>query len=194
MDQPAKEAHGSLYTSCNKAARFPSGRLGGKLPKAEWGFGDALFQVEVLKTVLRIHHPQREALGGPPWREGSVQQLDPQQLPGKNNPEGTWINKIHFASPNITLLSSCSPSNVLIPFQPFSVFLPASVRCFPCFFYLLYFFFLIFLSSFFHCRAASSGLSFSLSHGVFTCFLHNLCHLVHFLVFPMSCLSLSLSL
>ena len=89
MDQPAKGAHGSLHVGCNKAARFLPGRLGGSCPRQKGALESALFKVEALKTVLCIHHPQREVLGCPPWREGSARQLDPQQLPGKNNPEGT---------------------------------------------------------------------------------------------------------
>lgn len=89
MDQPAKGAHGNLHAGRNKAARFPPGRLGGSCPRQKGALERALFKVEALETVSRINHPQREVLGCPPWREGSARQLDPQQLPGKNNPEGT---------------------------------------------------------------------------------------------------------
>lgn len=117
MDQPAKGAHGSLQ-SCQVSTREA---WAWGCPRQKGALQSALFKVEAFKTVLHIHHPQREVFGCPPWREGNVQQWDPQQLPAKNNPEEPWINKIHFASPNITWLSSCSPSNVAIPFQPFLV-------------------------------------------------------------------------
>lgn len=124
MDQTAKVAHGSLHVGCTKLPGFCQGGWRGSCPRQKGALESTLFKVEALKTVLGIHHPQKEVLGCLPWREGSAWQLDPQQLPRKNNPEGTCINKIHFASPNITRLSSRSPSNVLIPFQPFSVSLP----------------------------------------------------------------------
>lgn len=134
MDQPAKGAHGSLHAGCSTAARFPSESLGGSCPKQKEVLETDLFKVDVLKTVLHIHHPQRAVLGCSPQREGSAELLDPQQVPGKSNPEGTWINKIIFVSANIIQLSSWSPSNILIPFQLSAVSLTASVYCFPCFF------------------------------------------------------------
>lgn len=70
-----------------EAARFPPGRLGFGCPRQRGALESALFKVEVFKIVLHIHHPQTEELGCPPWREGNVQQRDPQQLPAKNNPE-----------------------------------------------------------------------------------------------------------
>lgn len=70
-----------------EAARFPPGRLKFGCPRQKGALESALFKVEAFKTVLHIHHPPREVLGCSPWREGNVQQWDPQQLPAKINPE-----------------------------------------------------------------------------------------------------------
>lgn len=53
-------------------AKLPGFHQGG-WGEAAQGFGaleSTLFEVEALKTVLHIHHPQREVLGCPPQREG----------------------------------------------------------------------------------------------------------------------------
>lgn len=103
-------------------AELPSFQQGGcgEAAQDRRGLWRALCTAEVLKNALPIHHPQREVLGHAPPREGRAWQLDPQQLPGKSNPGVTWINKKHFASLNITWLSSCSLSNTWISSQTFS--------------------------------------------------------------------------
>lgn len=70
-----------------EAVRFPRGRPGFGCPRQKGALESALFKAEAFKTVLHIHLLQTEVLGCPPWREGNVQQWDPQQLPAKNNPE-----------------------------------------------------------------------------------------------------------
>lgn len=158
----------------------------GEAAQDRGGLWRALCKAEALKNALPIHHPQREVLGCAPPREGRAWQSDPQQLPGKNNPGVTWINKKHFASLNITWLSSCS---LTLEFpSKHSVFPLASVcgfHHFLCFLFPLLFFFFLW-------KAAPPILLFSLSCSVFMYSPHIPYHLVHFQFFFTGC-SLRLS-